>query len=257
MSFDNLWDSLYTAAEDAAQQEPVLKKWLAHSILDRQDIGTALAHHLAHGLDNGNLCSPLAPLFSDLLKENTTIVDVMCRDLIAVYRRDSACIHPLRAFLFFKGFNALQVYRLAHQLWKNGRHTLALFLQSRTSEVYGVDIHPAAVIGAEIMLDHANGIVIGETCHISDQVSIMQEVTLGGTGKEKGDRHPKIGRGALISAGAKILGNIIVGAEAKIAAGSVVLSDVPPRCTVAGIPAQIIRRHVKGVPALEMNHDIN
>ena len=161
------------------------------------------------------------------------------------------------ALLFFKGFQALQSYRIAHWLWVQGRECLALFFQSRIALTFGVDIHPAAKLGKGIMLDHATGIVIGETTIVEDDVSIMQEVTLGGTGKECGDRHPKVRRGVLISAGAKILGNIEIGENAKVGAGSVVLKPVAPHTTVAGVPAVVVGRPVSASPALDMNHEIS
>ncbi|NND69077.1 MAG: serine O-acetyltransferase, partial [Halioglobus sp.] len=158
-------------------------------------------------------------------------------------------------FLYFKGFHALQTHRVAHCLWQNGRESLALFFQNRMSAEFGVDIHPAAQLGSGILLDHATGVVIGETAVVGNNVSILQSVTLGGTGKDEGDRHPKIGDGVLISAGAKILGNIRVGEGAKIGAGSVVLEDVPPHTTVAGVPAKIVGRPASDSPALDMDHD--
>jgi serine O-acetyltransferase len=178
-------------------------------------------------------------------------------DLEAVSERDSACRSLVTPFLFFKGFHALQAYRIAHWLWTQGRHSLALFLQNRISCIFAVDIHPAANIGKGIMFDHATGIVIGETAVVEDNVSIMQSVTLGGTGKEHGDRHPKVRSGVLISAGAKVLGNIEIGECAKIGAGSVVLKDVAPRTTVAGVPAREIGASPCVQPARDMNHHIN
>ena len=173
---------------------------------------------------------------------------------MAVSERDSACCSLVTPLLYFKGFHALQAYRVAHWLWQQGRNSLALFLQNRISAVFAVDIHPAARIGKGIMFDHATGIVIGETAVVEDMVSIMQSVTLGGTGKEAGDRHPKVRKGVLIGAGAKILGNITVGECAKVGAGSVVLKDVPARATVAGVPAQIICETACNQPAREMDH---
>lgn len=181
----------------------------------------------------------------------------MRADLHAVSERDSACCSQVTPLLYFKGFHALQAYRVAHWLWQQGRKSLALFLQNRISAVFAVDIHPAARIGKGIMFDHATGIVIGETAVVGDMVSIMQSVTLGGTGKEAGDRHPKVSNGVLIGAGAKILGNITVGECAKVGAGSVVLKDVPARAVVAGVPAKIIGDNLCGQPAQEMDHHID
>ena len=168
--------------------------------------------------------------------------------------RDSACHEIYIPFLYFKGFHALETQRVAHWLWHQGRESLALFFQNRMSVVYGVDIHPAAKLGRGIMLDHATGLVIGQTAVVGDNVSILQSVTLGGTGKDEGDRHPKIGNGVLISAGAKILGNIRVGEGAKVGAGSVVLDEVPPHTTVAGVPAKVVGKPTTQQPALEMDH---
>jgi serine O-acetyltransferase len=176
------------------------------------------------------------------------------QDLRAVRERDPACRSYLQPFLYFKGFVALEASRVAHSLWKQGREILAFHLQNRISEILQVDIHPAACLGLGLFLDHATGIVIGETTVIGDRVSILQSVTLGGNGKERGNRHPKIGRGVLISVGAKILGNIRVGEEARIAAGSVVLNDVPAHTTVAGVPARIVRGPACIEPAMAMDH---
>ena len=169
--------------------------------------------------------------------------------------RDSACTELSVPFLYFKGFHALQTHRVTHWLWEQGRESLALFFQNRMSAEFGVDIHPAAQLGYGIMLDHATGLVIGETAVVGNNVSILQSVTLGGTGKDEGDRHPKICDGVLISAGATILGNICVGEGAKVGAGSVVLEAVPPHTTVAGVPAKIVGRPSTEQPAMEMDHD--
>jgi serine O-acetyltransferase len=167
-----------------------------------------------------------------------SIVAAAERDMQAVLDRDPATRSTLQPFLFFKGFLALQTHRVGHWLWGQGRETLAFFLQSRTSELYAVDIHPAAPFGSGVFIDHATGIVIGETARVGDDVSMLHGVTLGGTGKVFTDRHPKIERGVLLGAGAKVLGAITVGEEARVGSGSVVLTDVPPRCSVAGVPAR-------------------
>jgi serine O-acetyltransferase len=191
------------------------------------------------------------------LADDPSISTAMRADLQAVSERDSACCSLVTPLLFFKGFHALQSYRIAHWLWQQGRNSLALFLQNRISSVFAVDIHPAARIGKGIMFDHATGIVIGETAVVEDNVSIMQSVTLGGTGKEAGDRHPKVRRGVLISAGAKILGNIEIGECAKVGAGSVVLKDVAPRTTVAGVPARVVGDSLCTQPSRDMDHHLN
>jgi serine O-acetyltransferase len=191
----------------------------------------------------------------DAFTSDPAILGSFERDMRAVLERDPACLSRLQPFLYYKGLAALQAYRVAHWLWDQQRQTLSFHLQSRTSEMFQVDIHPAARLGSGIFLDHATGVVIGETSVVGDDVSILQSVTLGGTGKERGDRHPKIEQGVLISVGAKILGNIRVGREARVAAGSVVLHDVPPHSTVAGVPARIVRGPVSSQsPAKSMDH---
>ncbi|MEO1996870.1 MAG: serine O-acetyltransferase, partial [Planctomycetaceae bacterium] len=185
-----------------------------------------------------------------------TIPQAIIRDLMAVRERDPASHGFWQPFLYFKGFHAIQSYRVAHSIWLQDRHTLAIHLQNRISEVFAVDIHPAAQIGTGILIDHGTSVVIGETAVVEDNVSMLHEVTLGGTGKVVGDRHPKIRRGVLIGAGAKVLGNLEVGEGAKIAASSVVLEDVPPHCTVAGVPARIVGRPEYDEPAREMNQSL-
>ena len=196
-------------------------------------------------------------LISDAMSADPGITNAVRADLNAVRERDPAAHHYSRPFLFFKGFHALQTYRVAHWLWRHDREALALFLQSRCTEVFGVDIHPAARIGNGIMIDHATGVVVGETAVIEDDVSMLHGVTLGGTGKHQGDRHPKVRRGVLIGAGAGILGNVEIGEGAKIGAGSVVLTDVPPHVTVAGVPAVIVGAADSDMPALAMNHRLD
>jgi serine O-acetyltransferase len=191
----------------------------------------------------------------EALESDASIREAVRADLQAVEDRDSACHELYIPFLYFKGFHALQTQRVSHWLWSHGRESLALFFQNRMSTEFGVDIHPAARMGRGIMLDHATGLVIGETAVVGNNVSILQSVTLGGTGKDEKDRHPKIGDGVLISAGAKILGNICVGEGAKVGAGSVVLENVPAHTTVAGVPAKVVGRPSSDQPALEMDHD--
>jgi serine O-acetyltransferase len=190
-------------------------------------------------------------------REEESIGRSMRMDLLAHYERDPACDRHYMPLLYFKGFHALQAHRIAHWLWRQGRYQMALYLQSKVSEIFAVDIHPAARIGGGVMLDHATGLVVGETAVIEDNVSILHAVTLGGTGNERGDRHPKIRKGVLISTGAKILGNIEVGEGAKIGAGSLVLDTVPPHATVAGVPARVVGELLDTVPALDMDHQIN
>jgi len=183
-----------------------------------------------------------------------SLVEASRADLMAIYERDPACHRLLQPILYFKGYQAVQAYRVAHHLWTQGRRDLAYFVQMRVSEIFGVDIHPGARVGKGIMIDHAHSIVIGETAVVGDNVSMLHSVTLGGTGKEEEDRHPKIGDGVLIGAGAKVLGNISVGHCSRIAAGSVVLEDVPACKTVAGIPARIVGEAGCDQPSISMNH---
>jgi serine O-acetyltransferase len=199
----------------------------------------------------------LYELFMDVLSRNIMIGRYARADITAVLERDPACPGYLTPFLYFKGFQVLSAYRIGHSLWLEGRNEIALYLQSIVSEIFSVDIHPAARIGKGILLDHATGIVIGETAVVEDGVSMLHEVTLGGTGKEKGDRHPKVRRNVLIGAGTRILGNIEIGEGARIGAGSVVLDDIPPHATAVGVPARVIGREKSDDPAATMDHYIN
>lgn len=254
---DLLWESILIETRKQAENEPVLASFLYATILNHDTLEAALSFHLANKLDSPALPAMLVrEVIEEALAADTNIGLAVRADLQAVNERDSACCSLVTPFLFFKGFHALQAYRIAHWLWREGRNSLALFLQNRISCVFAVDIHPAAKIGKGIMFDHATGIVIGETAVVEDNVSIMQSVTLGGTGKEHGDRHPKVRSGVLISAGAKVLGNIEIGECAKVGAGSVVLKDVPPRTTVAGVPAKVVGTTTCLQPAKDMDHQI-
>lgn len=249
-----IWRKIRAQAEEICRQEPQLAKLLHEVVLDQPDLGAALAMRLARRLAREDMPrQEMAPLLSSILEEHPEVVSQAVCDLWAIYERDPACQSPLEPLLFFKGFLAITTYRISHQMWRNGRHALALYFQSLGSEVFGVDIHPAARIGCGIMLDHATSFVVGETAIIEDDVSILHEVTLGGTGKECGDRHPIVRSGVLLGAGAKILGRVEIGEGAKIGAGSVVLADVPPHTTVAGVPAVIVGRSRENNPAHEMN----
>lgn len=239
VSLAPVWNQLRFEAREAAEQEPSLASYITASILDHEKFSCALGFHLADQLADPQVTSlQIRTICDEAYRADPSIVDAAERDMQAVYTRDPACRQMLQPFLFFKGYAALQAHRIAHWLWGQGRETLAFHFQSRVSELFQVDVHPATQIGAGVMFDHATGIVIGETAVIGDDCSILQGVTLGGTGKEVGDRHPKIGNGVLISVGAKVLGNIKIGDKAKIAAGSVVLKDVESLCTVAGVPAK-------------------
>ncbi|HEX3432294.1 MAG TPA: serine O-acetyltransferase [Rhizomicrobium sp.] len=238
---DPIWSALRAQASELAETEPSIASLAHATILNHERLEDALSYHLARKIGGEELSAMQArEFFGEALETDGDIGEAVRADLSAVFERDPACHSFIQAFLFFKGFHALQCHRIAHWLWGNGRTMLAYFLQSRVSELFGVDIHPAAQIGRGIMMDHATGIVIGETAVVEDDVSMLHGVTLGGSGKEKGDRHPKIRRGVLLSAGAKVLGNIEVGEYSRVGAGSVVLASVPAHCTVAGVPARVI-----------------
>lgn len=253
---DPIWERIRQEAARHVSEEPILASFLHATILNHAELELALSFHLASQLDSPTASSLLLrEVMMEAFTNDPTIFQALRADLQAVEERDSACHELYMPFLYYKGYHALQTHRVAHWLWGNGREALAMFFQNRMSTKFAVDIHPAAIMGQGIMLDHATGLVIGETAVVGNNVSILQSVTLGGTGKDEGDRHPKIGDGVLISAGAKILGNISVGEGAKVGAGSVVLEDVPAHTTVAGVPAKIVGRPSSDQPALEMDHD--
>lgn len=253
-----VWDRIRGESRALAMREPVMEQTL-RLITESQSDAAVLANVLASHLSIARVNEQsLAQLLSGVFEADTEALAAAEADLQAVMERDPACPGLLHVLLNLKGFQALQTYRAAHRLWIDGRRDVASWLSNLASLVFGPDIHPAATIGRAVMLDHGSGIVIGETCVIEDQVSILQNVTLGGTGKETGDRHPKVRRGVMIGAGAKILGNIEIGAYSKVAAGSVVLKSVPPRTTVAGVPATVVRiHHIDEVPATEMDQTIS
>jgi serine O-acetyltransferase len=227
------------------------------AILRHASFAEGLGARIAHKLADGDFAEPvLAALVSDAIENTPSIARAAARDLLAVRERDPACPDLITPFLFFKGFLSLQTYRVSHWLWKRGREHVARQVQSRTSEMFGVDIHPAARIGCGIMIDHGTGLVIGETAVVEDDVSILQGVTLGGTGKDCGDRHPKIRRGVLLGAGSKVLGNIEVGEGAKVGAGSIVLDPVEPHTTVVGVPARPVGPKLTDMPAFTMEHTL-
>lgn len=255
---DDLWAQLRCDAQALAVREPLMQQHLSRTILLRNTPAEMLASILALRLTSPTFAhDDLYALFEQVLSGNPVLVEAATRDIAAVLTRDPGAPSALHVLINLKGFHALQVHRIAHALWRDSRCELAALLANAASQVFGVDIHPAARIGHGIMLDHGDGIVIGETAVVGDDVSLLHNVTLGGTGKHGGDRHPKIGRGVLIGAGASVLGNIEVGAQSRIAAGSVVLRNIPPRCTVAGVPAEVVRFHCEAtVPAFEMDQDI-
>ena len=238
---DPIMNRLRAEAEEAARKEPELAGFLIANVLNQENFEAAVAHRVSSRLDHSDMPSGLIrQTFREAIADDPAIGEGFRADLLAVADRDPACNRLIEPLLYFKGFHALQSHRLAHWLLERGRRDFALYLQSRSSAVFQVDINPAARIGKGVFFDHATGIVVGETAVIEDDVSLLQGVTLGGTGKEHGDRHPKIRRGVLIGAGAKILGNFEVGNCARVAAGSVVLAPVPPNVTVAGVPARIV-----------------
>ncbi|KAK7299941.1 hypothetical protein RJT34_10771 [Clitoria ternatea] len=259
----DLWLKMQEEATVDVTAEPILSSYYKFSILSHASLESALANHLAVKLSSESLPScTLYDLLVTVLESDLTIMDAVKNDLRAVKERDPACISHVHCFLNFKGFLACQAHRVAHKLWLQGRKILAVMIQNRVSEVFAVDIHPGAKVGSGILLDHATGLVVGETAVIGNNVSILHSVTLGGTGKVSGDRHPKIGDGVLIGAGTCILGNIKVGEGAKIGAGSVVIKDVPPSTTVVGNPAKLVggKNHpvkLDKIPSFTMDHTSN
>ena len=252
-----VWAALRNEAQASARSESALASLLAAVILNHKSLGDALSYQLARKLGDQELrAMSLRDICEEAYYGDPSMVEKAEFDLKAVFERDPACKGYVQPFLFFKGFLALQTHRVAHWLWNEGRVTLAFYLQSRSSELFQVDIHPATRIGRGVFIDHGTGIVIGETAVIGDDVSMLQDVTLGGTGAEQGDRHPKVGKGVLLGAGAKVLGNITIGDYAKIASGSVVLKPVPAGCTAAGVPARLVNCPTCEEPARSMDHTL-
>lgn len=254
---DAIWQNIVEETTIEAQREPILASFLHATILNHSSLASSLSFHLA-----SKLGSPAAPaillreVIEQAIADDDSIMSAARDDIKAFRQRDSACHACATPLLYYKGFHALQAHRIGHWLWRQGRVPMALFFQNRISIVFGIDIHPAAKVGSGIMFDHGTGIVVGETASIGNNVSIMHSVTLGGTGKEAGDRHPKVADGVLISAGAKILGNIHIGEGAQVAAGSVVLKDVEAHTIVSGVPAKKIGKPCCDEPALSMEHSI-
>ncbi|WP_306030762.1 serine O-acetyltransferase [Stappia sp. MMSF_3263] len=251
---DPVWDRLREEAEAMVRCEPALASFAYETVLNHDRLEEAVVHRLADRLGHV-VVSPslIRQTYLEALVDSREIAEAFRVDLVAVYDRDPACTRFLEPLLYFKGFHALQTHRLANWLWRRGRKDFALYLQSRSSETFQVDIHPAVPVGVGVFMDHATGIVVGATAQIGDNVSILQNVTLGGTGKEEGDRHPKIRNGVLVGAGAKVLGNIEIGHCSKIASGSVVLTDVPANSTVAGVPARVVGAAGCAEPSRTMN----
>ena len=255
---NNLWATIKSEITEQMLQEPDLGNYLSKRILAFDDLAAALSALLAGKLACDDMpVQTLKTAFDEALRSDPSIMDKTTGDLLAIRERDPAVKNYSTAILYFKGFQALQAYRVAHWLWQQERRGMALYLQSKISEVFAVDIHPAAVIGTGILLDHGTGIVIGETSVLEDNISILQGVTLGGTGKETGDRHPKIKQGVLIGAGANILGNVTIGEGAWVGSGAVVVEDVAAHTTVVGVPAKVVGRPRTEQPALDMDHKLD
>ena len=256
VNVDQVWSDIRAAAFEIVTTEPNLRPMLEDVVISRDSLAESLTVRLARRLSRPDMQrSELEPLIGALLKENERITMMAASDMTAIVDRDPACLSALEPLLFYKGFSAVTAYRVSHQLWLDGRKALAYYFQSIVSEVFCVDIHPAAQVGCGIMLDHATSVVMGETTIVENNVSIMHEVTLGGTGKVTGDRHPIVRSGVLIGAGSKILGRVEIGECAKVGAGSVVLNDVAPHTTVAGVPAVVIGKSEEN-PAMDMNQHL-
>ena len=252
----NLWHTIRAEVEAAAREEPMLASFLHLTVLRHDSLAHVLAFHLSSKLSSSTMdARALYETFLHVLQHHPDITRAVESDITACYERDPACDAYSLPLLYFKGFHAIQTHRINHALWRQERKTLAYFLQNRASEVFGVDIHPGAKFGCGIMFDHGTGIVIGETAVLGNNISLLHGVTLGGSGKESGDRHPKIGDGVMIGANASILGNIRIGVNAKIGAGSVVVADVPSSITVVGVPAKPVGRSSK-TPSADMDQNI-
>jgi serine O-acetyltransferase len=257
-SVDPVWTRIQDDARNAVAAEPLMGGMVHATVLHHDSFENALAYRLAFKLASSEMSAQLLrELAEEALATDPAIGQAARADLVAVFERDPACHRLLQPLMFFKGYQAVQAYRVAHYLWMDGRKDLAYFIQARVSEVFGIDIHPNAKIGKGLMIDHAHSIVIGETARVGDNVSMLHSVTLGGTGKEDDIRHPEIGDGVLIGAGAKVLGNIKIGHCSRIAAGSVVLHEVPPMKTVAGVPAKIVGEAGCSQPSLSMDQILN
>lgn len=255
---DQVWQHIISEARQQSDQEPMLASFYHATILKHNGLPAALSYILANKLSTASMpAMAVREVVEEALREDPNIVHSAAYDICATVTRDPAVSLYTIPLLYLKGYHALQGYRIAHWLWNQGRQALATYLQNQISVACQVDIHPAARIGLGIMLDHATGIVIGETAVVENDVSILQDVTLGGTGKEGGDRHPKIREGVMIGAGAKILGNIEVGVGAKIGSCSVVLQNVPPHTTAAGVPARIVGRPKSARPSFDMDQQFN
>lgn len=253
-SCDPVWTAIRDDAESVVQRDPAMGSFLYTTILNHGTLEAAVSQRIADRLDHPSMDGDLIrQAYADAYEDEPQLKDILRADIGAVIDRDPVCDRMIEPILYFKGFHAIQAHRLANWLWRQGRKDFALYIQSRVSEVFQVDIHPVVPMGKGVFIDHGSGIVVGSTAIIEDDVSILQNVTLGGTGKTGGDRHPKIRRGVLIGAGAKILGNIEIGSCSRVAAGSVVLKPVPSETTVAGVPARVVGQAGCSEPSRSMN----
>ncbi|MDO4248229.1 MAG: serine O-acetyltransferase [Neisseria sp.] len=252
----DIWQTIRTETAAAAEEEPMLASFLHLTVLRHNSLDRVLAFHLSSKLSSSIMdARALYEVFMRVLEKYPSITDAVKADITAYYERDPACDEYCLPLLYYKGFHAIQAHRINHHLWLDGRKTLAYFLQNRSSEIFGVDIHPAAQFGQGIMIDHGTGVVIGETAVLGDDISLLHGVTLGGSGKESGDRHPKVGNGVMIGANASVLGNIRIGDGAKIGAGSVVVRDVEAHTTVVGVPAKPVGK-LQNMPSADMDQNI-
>lgn len=254
----SVWREITREAKESAKLQPEMASFFYSMVLTHKSFASAISFYLASRFADKTMSAiECQSLLSEAMAARPALVDEMIRDLLAHYTRDAACDQYILPLLYFKGFHAIQAYRIAHYFWQQGRKALAIYFQHRIAALFDVDIHPAAIIGSGIMLDHATGLVIGETSIIEDDVSILHSVTLGGSGSQGGQRHPKVCKGVLISAGSKLLGDINIGECAKIGAGSLVLADVAPHTTVAGVPAKLVGRAKETMPSISMDHQID
>ncbi|MBO6656833.1 MAG: serine O-acetyltransferase [Pseudomonadales bacterium] len=253
-SAGSLWKAIRHEVKLRADFEPIMSTFFHATVLNHETFEGALSFLLAGKLDSPVVSSmAIREIIEEAYREEPSLIHAAEIDIKAIRSRDPACNSYSTPLLFYKGFHALQSHRVAHWLWHQERHSLAFYFQNQVSAIFGVDIHPAAQIGCGIMLDHATGIVIGETAIVEDDVTMLHGVTLGGTGKEQGDRHPKVRHGVLIGAAASIIGNIEIGEGAKVGAGSVVMDEVPPHVTVAGVPAKIVGKPESSSPAEDVD----
>ncbi|MCL2473546.1 MAG: serine O-acetyltransferase [Alphaproteobacteria bacterium] len=257
MHIEKVWEQIKISAKRMAEESPILAKLAESVVLNSPDFKTALGRVLSrYNNDTTVTAGQLFDLFESVYSKAPDIIEAAAYDILAVLDRDPAATDIAYPFFHFKGFHALQTYRISNFLWKQGQKDTAVFLQNRSSMLYSVDIHPAAKIGKGILLDHAHSVVIGETAVIEDNVSMLHETTLGGNGKDRGDRHPKVRQGVVIGAGAKILGNVTIGKNSSIASGSVVLENVEENTTVAGVPAKLVGKAKHAMPSMEMDHTL-